>query len=137
MKNKNLILVIATGLVMLLAGFFGGMQYQKSKSPKFPGGFSGVGTRGQMVQRDGSSGFNQVRGTILSKDEKSITVKLQDESSKIVLFTDSTLINKTEVGTKDDLKEGEEISVFGQTNSDGSVTADNIQVGQNIMRGNQ
>ena len=136
MKNKNLLITIVTGLVMLVGGFFGGIGYQKTKTPKFPGGFSGVGTRGQMIQRDGSSGFNQVRGIVLNKDDQSITVKLQDESSKIVLFTNSTTINKTEIGTKDDLKEGENIVAFGNTNSDGSITADNIQVGQNIIRSN-
>lgn len=34
------------------------------------------------------------------------------------------------------LNEGEEISVFGQINSDGNITADNIQVGINSIRGN-
>ena len=136
MKNKNLLITIITGFVMLVGGFLGGTEYQKNKNSRFPGGFSEVGSRGQMIQRDGSSGFNQVRGIVLNKDDQSITVKLQDESSKIVLFTNSTTINKTEIGTKDDLKEGENIVAFGNTNPDGSITADNIQVGQNIMRSN-
>ena len=135
MKKNNLILIVV-GLVIFVGGLFGGMQYQKSKSPKFPGGFSVTGERTQIGQRNGNVGISQVRGTLLSKDEKSITVKLQDNSSKIVIFSDSTLINKTEKGTKDDLKEGDEISVFGQTNADGSVTADNVQIGVNIMRSN-
>jgi len=135
MKDKNLLLVIATGLVMLIAGFFGGMQFQKSKLQQIPEGLTAMG-RGQIGLRNGGTGISQVRGTVLNKDEKSITLKLEENSGKIIIYTDSTLINKTEKGTKDDLKEGEEISVFGQTNSDGSVTADNIQIGINAMRNN-
>jgi pectate lyase len=134
MKNKNLIILIVSSVVMLILGFFGGMQYQKTKLSKFTSNFTGNGSRnqvGQQGQRNG--GFNQVRGTVLSKDEKSMTVKLQDNSSKIVLITDSTQINKVEKGILDDITVGEEVSVFGNTNSDGSVTADNVQVGLNIM----
>jgi hypothetical protein len=135
MKKNNIIFIVVS-IIVVAGSFFGGIQYQKTKYPKFSGGLSGMGERNQMGQRNGNVGMSQVRGTLLNKDENSITVKLQDSSSKIVLFTDSTLINKTEKGTKDDLKEGEEISVFGKTNSDGSVTAENIQVGFNIMRNN-
>lgn len=129
MKKNNIIFIVVS-IVIAAASFFGGMQYQKTKTPKFLGG------RNQIGQRNGNTGISQVRGTVLNKDDKSVTVKLQDNSSKIVLYTDLTLINITTKGTKDDLKEGEEIAVFGKTNSDGSVTADNIQVGTNIMRSN-
>lgn len=131
MKNKNLIISVVSSIIMLALGFFGGIQYQRNKLSKFSNNFPGNGMRNQMGQRSG--GFNQVRGTVLSKDEKSLTVKLQDNSSKIILMTDSTQINKVDKGVLDDIKVGEEISVFGNTNSDGSVTANNVQVGLDIM----
>ncbi len=69
-----------------------------------------------------------ISGEILSSDDKSITVKLQDGSSKIVLLSDKTQINKATSVTKLDLKSGEKVAVFGSENSDGSVTAQNIQL---------
>lgn len=76
-----------------------------------------------------------VRGSrFISSDDKSITVKLQDGSSKIVLLTDTTSISKSTEGSKSDLKTGEKVAVFGTENSDGSVTAQNVQLNP-ILRG--
>jgi hypothetical protein len=69
-----------------------------------------------------------VNGEIIAADEKSITVKLQDGSSKIVLLSDKTEINKTASTTKEDLKVGEKVAAFGTENSDGSVTAQSVQL---------
>lgn len=109
-------------------GFFAGMKYQESKSPRF-GNLHGDMVR-QFGQRDaGLQGFRPVNGEIISFDDKSITVKLQDGSSKIVLLTETTTISKTADATKiDDLKVGEKVAAFGTENSDGSVTAQSIQL---------
>lgn len=61
-------------------------------------------------------------------DDKSITVKLQDGSSKIVLLSNTTAYNKSATGAKSDLKTGEKVAVFGTENSDGSVTARDVQL---------
>lgn len=132
MKNKNnLIIGVIVALVIgVAAGFFGGMQYQKSQSPSFAG-FNGQGRQGgQFGQRfGGTNGANRpVTGEILSNDGKSITVKLTDGSSKIVLISDKTAINKADKATVSDLKKGEKVAAFGTTNSDGSITAVSIQL---------
>lgn len=135
--GKNNILVIILVAVLVGAGaFFGGMKYQQSKTPsrQFGGGQgirAGQGGQGQGTRQ----GFRPVNGEIISADEKSITVKMQDGTSRIVLFSDKTEINKASTGTKEDLKVGEKVAVFGTDNSDGSVTAQNIQLNP-ILRGN-
>jgi len=76
-----------------------------------------------------------VRGQIISMDDSSLTIKLIDDSSKIVILTNSTEVNKTEKVSMEDLSEKLQVIIFGQTNSDGSVTAENIQIGLgNIQR---
>jgi hypothetical protein len=45
-----------------------------------------------------------------------------------VVLADSTEINKAETVKKEELKVGEKVSVFGTENSDGSITAQNIQL---------
>ncbi len=118
-------------------GFFGGMQYQKSQRAAAFGQFA----NGQFGARGGSgaAGFrgrngNGAVGTILSVDTNSITVKLADGSSKIVLLTGSTSINKATQGSVNDLTAGTEVAAFGTTNTDGSITATNVQINP-IMRG--
>lgn len=126
MKNKNLIITI---LLLVITGggmFFAGMKYQQSKRQAFPSRLNqGQGQRAVGTNRNG---FQPINGEIIASDGKSITVKMADNSSKIVLITDNTIINKADTATKEELKTGEKVAVFGTQNSDGSVSAQNIQL---------
>ena len=130
MKQNNLIITIIVALVVGGASFYGGMQYQKNQNTNNTGErqFMAGGQNGQMGQRRGnfSQGSRPVNGEIVSQDANSITVKMRDGSSKIVILSDQTTINKSSEGTKADLKTGENVTAFGTTNSDGSVTAQNV-----------
>jgi flagellar basal body-associated protein FliL len=131
MKNKNLIITILLVVIVWAGAFYGGMKYQQRKRPSFNRQF------GQSIgqgQRNGQN-FRPVNGEIISADDKSITVKMQDGSSKIVLLNDKTEINKASEATKEDLKTGEKVMAMGQENSDGSITAQSIQLNL-IFRGN-
>ena len=128
--KKSIIITIVLALVVGAGAFYGGMRYQGSRQPAFLRQFRGSqGTgMGQGQFQGNRQGFRPVNGEIISSDDKSITVKLQDGSSKIVLLTDKTEINKAAEATKEDLKIGEKVAAFGQENSDGSVTAQSIQL---------
>lgn len=125
MKNNT----ITIGFVVLfVAGisFFSGMKYQENKRPAF-------NRQSALDMRRTQNGNNRpINGEILSSDEKSITVKQMDGSSKIVLLTSTTTLNKASGAAKSDLKVGEKVNVFGVTNADGSVTAQNIQLNPQV-----
>ena len=132
MKNNYLMTIILV-LAFAGAGFYGGMKYQQSKVSSLAGQFAN--RQGMMRNNrvggtgvNNRGGFRPVAGEIISADEKSITVKLQDNSSKIVFINDKTVINKAQTVNKSELKVGEKVSVFGSDNTDGSVTAQNIQL---------
>jgi len=141
MKNNNILIIVVVAVLVGAGGFFGGMKYQQSKQPSFTRQFAGgQGIRNGQGQGTaglpaGRQGFRPVNGEIISADEKSITVKMQDGTSRIVLLSDKTEINKASSGTKEDLKVGEKVAVFGTDNTDGSVTAQNIQLNP-MIRGN-
>jgi len=132
MKNINIPVTILLIAVFTAAGFFGGTKYQQSKTFSQRGQFgdrmvpSGANNNGQVNRA--RLGGGQIVGDISSQDEKTITVKLQDGSSKIILLSEKTSINKASEGLVSDLKIGEKVAVFGITNTDGSVTAQNIQL---------
>jgi hypothetical protein len=142
-----LIAVVAVVVIAVGAGgFFGGkavgggtptaaeaVKALQSMTPQeMQQALSGVrangGTGGTFGNRaNGSGGF--VSGSVISQDGDSITVKLADGSTKIVLVSGSTTINLSESGSMSDLAVGKDVSVTGSTNSDGSVTATRIQIG--------
>jgi len=144
-QQKIFVPVIITAVIAGAIGFFGGMKYQQTqRSLTFQqngrnfGTQGGLrGTSGGMMQAGRGNGFRPVSGEILSSDANSITVKLQDGSSKIVLVSEKTTINKAESATKTDLAVGQTVAVFGSDNSDGSVTAQNIQLNPMLRVGTE
>lgn len=142
MKNTKVIVPIILVLVGLGAGFFGGYQYRNYVLRRgFTSGngnfqrFTAGGTRGTGANgtRTGSFG-GAVNGSILSIDANSMTVKLADGSTKIVLFSGSTTYSNTVAAQNSDLKVGSTVLVMGAANSDGSVTATNVQINPQFGR---
>ncbi len=129
MNKKYIIIMVLVAIVFGGGGFYGGMQYQKSKTPtRGISNFQGFqnGQRNGNASRTANGGF--VTGQIISKDSSSITVKDRSGGSKIVFYSGSTNIGKTATGTPDDLTINADVIVSGAANSDGSITAQNINL---------
>ena len=137
-KNKKIVLSVVVCLAVALLGFGGGMMYCNSKNPtsKFANGQgnfpqNGFGQNNEIKMGQGMRGVmggGLVSGEVLSLDAKSMTVKLRDGGSKIVLFSPTTKIEKTVDGKTSDLVVGKTVMVTGTTNGDGSVSATSIQL---------
>jgi len=144
MKNKQMHLIIMVVLLIVIGAgsFFVGTKYQQQKSvsnfrQQITGGQGqGMGrnalNNNSGINRGQVSGFRQTIGEIISVDDKSITVKMTDGSSKIVLISDSTTINQSTTAAKTDLKVGTNIAVMGDQNTDGSVSGKNIEINPRI-----
>lgn len=129
MKNITLPMLIVVIIIAAVAGFFGGMKYQQSKQTSALSTLrNGRPGSGQFAGRNGGAGFRPINGNIISADNNSLTVKLADGTSRIVILTDKVVINKADTATVADLKVGTNVAVFGQTNSDNTITAQNIQL---------
>lgn len=134
--NKQIPLFIVALVIVSGGSFFGGMEFQKTQKVSNAGGQNfgnfqrqgGTGMTGgqNSIKRTVTGGFSN--GTILSKDDKSITIKLRNGGSQIVFVSDSTSVLKSEKGTKEDLSVDQNITVTGKSNSDGSFAAESIQI---------
>lgn len=145
---KNTLLILMAVVLAGAAGFYGGMKYQESRRNSFFAGRAGVG--GGMMFRNGENGANfgngtgqrtlmmggsrPVTGEILEVGKDTITVKTDDDSSKIVLLNNKTQIRKAETGAMSDLEKGKQVMVVGTENNDGSVSAQNIQLNLRLNR---
>lgn len=143
MNKKNIPVIVVIVIIAGGIGFFGGMKYGQSRGSvagrnfqnltpeqrqQMGQGFrnsAGVDSRGN---KNNPAGGGFVNGEIISQDDKSVTVKLRDGGSKIIFFSDTTSISKMADGVPTDLGVGKSITVTGSTNSDGSVTAQSIQI---------
>jgi len=129
-----IIAIVAVGGI----SFYGGMKYQEgiSSAPQSQSQQAGFGANGARAGRTGvganiarnGAGANSVSGTIISKDDKSVTIKLRDGGSQIVFISGATEIIKSVSGASSDLLIGQNVFVSGAKNSDGSVTAATIQL---------
>ncbi|MEK7570732.1 MAG: hypothetical protein AAB553_00525 [Patescibacteria group bacterium] len=140
MKQQSIFITIAIAILVGAGAFYGGVQYQKNQQPKL---VMGAPEEGKMMIRQGGSagqgagqmqGMKPVNGEITGVDDTSITIQTPDGSSKIIIFSDETRINKASEGAKSDLQEGEQIAAFGTEGSDGSVTAQTISIGGMIRQ---
>ncbi len=119
--NKKMIIAVVISLVIGGGlGFYSGSLYGKSVSVSSR---TGLNRRPSMQQSADFSG-----GNIIKKDDTSITVQLRDGSSKIIFYSGTTKIMKSVSGITGDLVVGEQVTVSGAKNSDGSVTAQSIQI---------
>ena len=112
--------------------FYGGIQYQLSTQAvggrNFMSNQQGVGRNGANAGARRMGSGQPISGEIINMDTDSLTVKLIDGSSRIVLLNDKTIYNKTASVEKIELKVGEKVGIFGTTNTDGSVSAQNVQL---------
>lgn len=149
MKN---IVAIVIGIVLVGAGsLYAGVKYGESKGAatlRAGGGLANLTPEERQARRaqfgmggggargaGGGGGFSA--GEILSKDDKSITVKLRDGGSKIIFFSGATQVMKVVTGSAGDLIIGEQVSVMGNANADGSISAQSIQMRPPAPAGNQ
>jgi len=126
----NKISKIISGIIILLiigcGAFWLGINYEKGQSKP---AISSANFSAMRAGRAGTTGSNLISGSIISSDNNSITVQLPGTAgSKIIFYSDTTQINKTISGTASDLSAGTTVNVTGTTNSDGSVTANSIQI---------
>ncbi len=127
--QKQLVLSCIVTLLIGAGAFYSGMQYEHAHQPTqnvSQRGNSGRGGPSDRGRGGANGGF--VSGEVLKKDGQSLTLTLRDGGSKIVFFASSTTVGKMAPGVIDDVGERAQVMVSGTQNSDGSMTATNIQI---------
>ncbi len=137
---------IALALVTGGVGFWGGTMYSRTKM------VSNFGNRGEgrpmMQGQNGDSKMNGNRvaqgapgqmgqrntaGEVTAKDDKSMTVKMNDGSSKIIILSDKTVYRISEESSLSKIEVGTKVAVFGESGNDGSMTATSIEINPALL----
>ncbi len=132
--KKHIVITIVVAVVVGVGAFFGGMAVGRSSSAANLRGQFAAFRNGTSTgfTRNGGQGAGLLTGSVIAKDAQSITIQDRTGSSHIVFYATSTQVSKPTPVTIGDLNVGDNVTVTGTSNSDGSLTAQTIDV-----RGNQ
>jgi hypothetical protein len=126
MKNYKVHIV---WLLIAIVALVGGWYYGKTASASSAGrtGAFASSTRAGFAGR-AAAGGGFVAGQVLSLGSQSFTVQLANGNSEVVFYSSSTSVVQPTVVPVSDLVVGANVMIGGTTNSDGSVTAQTIQI---------
>ena len=119
-------------IAVLAVGVVGGVVIgQNTASAAGPGGIA----QGQFPGGDAAGGTaptgmgDFTSGTIVSVEGSTVVLELEDGSQVTVNTATDTTVTKTTDATVSDLAAGEEVTVIGAADDDGTVTATSISQG--------
>ena len=143
-KQFNPAIMAVVVVTSLIVGFGGGVWYQRrqvvdnwrDRANNFINNRN-ERSRNNPVERgmmngQGMGGARIVAGEVTSKDDKSLTVKLVDGSSRIVLIGSSTQYTESTAIEASKLVVGSKVAVFGTVNSDGTTVAESIELNPSL-----
>ena len=122
------------GVVIALVFFLVGLKVGQSRqisNINFQGRSNNGGQMmgGQFGTRGGGMrGGGIASGKVVSSDDKSITISLNDGGTKTIYISGTTTVSKSAAGTKADLVAGSNVVINGTANQDGSIAATSVQI---------
>lgn len=147
MVNQNIIVAC-----VISAALAGGVGYKVGTSNFAFGRFSNsnekLGGRGGMMQvnsnirgqNTNSAGQGTMgrggalTGEVSAKDGKTLTLKLTDGSSRIVILSDTTTYRAAVESSLDKVEVGTNVAAFGTISTDGSTVATSIEINPLSLR---
>jgi hypothetical protein len=130
--NKLMVSVMVTAIIVGGGSFYGGMKYAESTATQRISQqrtqFAGSGALSRTGNAGNRSAGGFMSGNIIAKDDKSVTIKMQDGGSKIAFISTSTQVMKFDAGSLNDVNVGIQVTVTGSSNADGSMIAQSIQI---------
>jgi len=128
MKNQYIKIIVVAVIVAAIAYGLGVKHGQSSSLANQNRGAQFANfAAGRTIGARGANG-GITAGEVISKDSSSITLKLRSGGSINVFYATSTQVQKTASGLVSDIDVGTQVTVSGSSNSDGSITAQNIQI---------
>ena len=136
MKTTLIITIIVAVIVAVgagVGGFFGGKAYESNHANSVRNNF----LRARGIEANGANSTNgQTRGAfgggtfgqIKSLNGNTLVVTTAQNTDVTVTLSNTTRIEKTSAGTTADLQTGEQVTVAGQRDSNGNITAVQVTI---------
>jgi len=131
MRTKYISIILLGVILAGVCGFYGGTLYAKSKIATVQSPQARMVANGPRNFRGGQAGRSQqglASGEVLSFDGQSLSLKLSGGGSKVVFTSASTTVTRMSEAQLTDITAGANVTVNGVPNTDGSITAQFIQI---------
>ena len=114
--------------VIAVIALVGGIFYGKGSATSTASSARGLYARSTRSGLGRAAGGGFVSGQIISVDANSMTVSLANGNSQVVFYSSSTQVMKPTIVSASTLAAGTRVMIGGTANSDGSLTAQSVQV---------
>ena len=123
--NKKTLITVVSAIILLVGGFCVGTRYEKSKLERM--GLLKTSAAAPQAKTTKSKTSNTVSGSISAKDDKTVTIKKDDNTIQVISVTASTKFGPDGKGTTADFKVGDNVSLSTTKNADGSLSAKSVK----------
>ena len=132
----RIVALVLGSLALLVIGFIGGqvfdrihLRHELSWGDNYERNFFGQRERMPLPGMGPMLRAHSVLGKILTIDTNTVTVQDRSSLEQSILLTNKTIFRRdASPATKNDLKIGMQIAVFGQPNSQGQIQADFVRL---------
>jgi Domain of unknown function (DUF5666) len=132
-KYKVHIVWVIVAIVALVAGIFWGKAMTSARGTGTFAGRTGTGAAGAFAGRGGAANGGLAMGSVTAIDSQSITLQLANGNSENVFYSSSTPVIVPQAASISSITPGTNVIITGTQNSDGSLTAQSIQVRNESM----
>lgn len=131
--NNFMKIIIGLIIIVIIIGlsFYGEMFYKKQDKPMPPVNPAQLDTANPIataLEPNRVPPQDMISGKVTAMDNQSITLELADGSTETIFLSGTTRIGKVVTGTLNDITVGSSLAVNGIENSDGTVSAQMVQV---------
>lgn len=137
-KIKTYIIWVIVAIIALVGGIFWGKAMGASGAASTQRPFAGAfasSTRG-FAGRGAGAGGSVYAGQVASISGTNLTLQLPNGNSEVVFYATSTPVNEQASVPISKVAKGTNVIINGTANSDGSVTAQSIEIANGSTSGN-
>ncbi|MFA7319782.1 MAG: hypothetical protein WC022_04275 [Parcubacteria group bacterium] len=117
--EKKTLVIAAIVIIAAGAVFYAGAKYEKHK----------LSALGLLVNKSANkkAAVNSIKGIVTAKDDKSVTIKMTDGTTRNIQFSNSMTFGTDGAGSAADVFVGELLVIAGENNADGIFTPTNMR----------
>ena len=120
--EKKTLAVVGVVIIAALVAFYAGAKYEKHKLSAL-----GLLSGSKNSSKKAAAANPSLKGTVTAKDDKSVTIKMADGTTKTISYSPSMTFGKSGTGSASEVFVGELVVIAGENDANGNFVPTNIR----------